>query len=87
MLCLFSIIFHLLQLTTTLSHLFLKKLLQKPFLFPYFALFLILLIVITKARGIRPVESLATLYHKEGATFYQAKTWTDNHENFSHFLR
>jgi len=56
--------------------------LQKPLLFPYFAPFLQVLIVITKARGIRPVESLATLYHKEGATFYQAQVWTDNHENF-----
>jgi len=40
--------------------------------FAYFASFLNILIVITKARGIRPNESLATLYSKEGATFYHA---------------
>lgn len=40
-----------------------------------------LLLVITKAGGIRPNESLATLYHKEGATFYFDLSETDNHEN------
>ncbi len=71
--------------TTTLSYIFFAELLQNPILLPYFAEFLILMIVITKARGIRPDESLATLYLKEGATFYQVQTWTDNHEKFSHF--
>ena len=46
--------------------------LQNKAQFTYFAPFLIILIVITKARGIRPIESLATLYSKEGATFYHA---------------
>jgi len=32
--------------------------------------FLIVLNVITKGRGNRPVEALATLYKKEGAKFY-----------------
>ena len=52
-------------MTTTLSYLFFKNPLQNPKVLPYFALFLILLIVITKARGIRPVESLATLCQKK----------------------
>ena len=46
--------------------------LQNKAQFTYFAPFLIILIVFTKARGIRPIESLATLYSKEGATFYHA---------------
>jgi hypothetical protein len=46
-----------------------------------FAPFIHLLLVITKAGGIRPDESLATLYYKEGATFYSDLSETDNHEN------
>lgn len=37
---------------------------------PYFAVLINILTVITKGRGIRPGEALATLYLKEGATFY-----------------
>jgi len=33
-------------------------------------LFIIVLNVITKGRGNRPIEALATLYKKEGAKFY-----------------
>lgn len=52
-----------------------------------FASFIIILIVITKAGGNRPDESLATLYYKEGATFYLDLSRADNQENFSPFPR
>ena len=44
--------------------------LQNTIRLPYFAWFINILTVITKGRGIRPGEALATLYLKEGATFY-----------------
>ena len=48
----------------------------------YFALFINIMFVITKAGGNRPCESLATLCQKEGATFY-LNLRKDNPEIFS----
>jgi hypothetical protein len=53
----------------------------------YFAVFLKLLLVITKAGEIRLDESLATCAQRKGATFYLVtKTRPDNPKNSLNFL-